>query len=56
VSEDAQNPFTELHHSEEFQAADSVQQQMLLAVEFVRSDGQTILYTEIGSVLICQKP
>jgi hypothetical protein len=49
VSEDGQNAFTELCHSEEFQAADS------FAIKDMRSDEVMTPFAEIGTILDASK-
>jgi hypothetical protein len=50
VSKDAKNAFTDLYHSDGFQAADCFRQQLFVVVDYVRSGVLMIPFTEISTI------
>jgi hypothetical protein len=55
ISEQARCACSELQNTDEFQAADSFRRRIFLSVDYLRSDGLTIPFSEIGMIFGASK-
>jgi hypothetical protein len=55
VTDEVRTLFTELDHTEKFQAAYLLRLQIVITVEYLRSDGITIAFGDIGTLLEISK-